>query len=182
MTSALGFKARVDPVLCHLCTTESSDLPLMQHLLTSWRPVWQPSRSHPRTCKQWTNYLLLGIIYFNLLATTSIYLENDKHIILQWHRMNATWAISCLYILFAKCKASCCSFWLFRSFPKLNWQLLRKEVTCIYIILSWRRIFMTFCCKKRILRTRKRNWKNITLLAFNSRPRNLCSERHTMCL
>ena len=38
VTSFLGFKARVDPLacmLCCLCTTESSDSPLVQHLLTS---------------------------------------------------------------------------------------------------------------------------------------------------
>ena len=38
---ALGFKARVDPlalVLCHLCTMDSSDSPLVGHLLTSWQP------------------------------------------------------------------------------------------------------------------------------------------------
>ena len=39
MTSALGFKARVDSLtcmLCHLHTMDSLDSPLVPHLLTSW--------------------------------------------------------------------------------------------------------------------------------------------------
>ena len=38
-------KARVDPLTCllhHLCAMNSSDSPLVRHLLTSWRPAWQP--------------------------------------------------------------------------------------------------------------------------------------------
>ena len=31
---------------------------LVQQLLTSWRPAWQPSRSHPRTCEQFVVSLL----------------------------------------------------------------------------------------------------------------------------
>ena len=45
-TSVLGFKARVDTFACLLCclhTMDSSDSPLVQHLLTSWWLVWQPS-------------------------------------------------------------------------------------------------------------------------------------------
>ena len=44
--SALGFKARVDFLTClvhHLCTTDSSDSPVVQYLLTSWWLVWEPS-------------------------------------------------------------------------------------------------------------------------------------------
>ena len=39
VTSALGFKARVDPLACrlhHLYAIDSSDWPLVQHLLTWW--------------------------------------------------------------------------------------------------------------------------------------------------
>ena len=185
VTSVLGFKARVDPftcALCHLCATESSDLPLKQHLLTSWRPVWHPSSSYPRTWKQWNNYLLLGIIYFNLLTTTSIYLEIDKHIVLQWQRMNAAWAIFCLYILLAKWKAACCSFWLFRSFPKLNWQLHRKEVICIYVILNWRRIIMTFCCVKMNIKSQKKEIGKTSRCWPSIIPRKLCSKLHAICV
>ena len=45
--SALGFKAKVDSVACMfhcLPTMNSSDSPLVRHLLTSWQPTWQPSR------------------------------------------------------------------------------------------------------------------------------------------
>ena len=44
--SALGFKARMDSlvcILCHLHETDSSDSPLVRHLLTSWQPAWQLS-------------------------------------------------------------------------------------------------------------------------------------------
>ena len=40
--SALGFKARWIPslaCLCHFCTIESSDSPLVRHLLTFWQPL-----------------------------------------------------------------------------------------------------------------------------------------------
>ena len=40
--SALGFKARMDPITCvlrHLHAMESSDSPLVRHHLTSWRPT-----------------------------------------------------------------------------------------------------------------------------------------------
>ena len=43
MTSALGSKARVDSLACMLCrprATDSTDSSLVQHLLTSWRPVF----------------------------------------------------------------------------------------------------------------------------------------------
>ena len=53
--SALGSKARVDPLTCvfhHLHATESSDSPLVQHLLTYWQPAWQPSCSNQRSCKE----------------------------------------------------------------------------------------------------------------------------------
>ena len=33
-------------LLC-LYATESSDSPLVQHLLSSWRPAWQPSHNDP---------------------------------------------------------------------------------------------------------------------------------------
>ena len=54
---ALGFKARVDLLACvhhYLCAMVSSDSPLVQHLLTSWRAAWQLSRfdSHGSTCVQ----------------------------------------------------------------------------------------------------------------------------------
>ena len=32
----------------------SSDSPLVQHLLTSWQPAWQPSHFDPRTCSRQT--------------------------------------------------------------------------------------------------------------------------------
>ena len=41
-TSVLDFKARVDPLTCmlhHLCAMDSSDSPLVQHLLISWQPA-----------------------------------------------------------------------------------------------------------------------------------------------
>ena len=34
-----------------LCATESSDSPLMWHLLTSWQPAWHPSRPNEYTCE-----------------------------------------------------------------------------------------------------------------------------------
>ena len=43
---------RVDPLTCmfrHLRATESSNSPLVRHLLTSWWPAWQPSCSNPCT-------------------------------------------------------------------------------------------------------------------------------------
>ena len=56
----LGFKARVDSlahVLPHLRTTDSSDSPLVWHLLTVWRSVWQLNLFDPRTwkcvCRHW---------------------------------------------------------------------------------------------------------------------------------
>ena len=39
-------------MLCRLWTTKFSDSPLVRHLLISWRPAWQPSRSYPRSCEQ----------------------------------------------------------------------------------------------------------------------------------
>ena len=41
VTSALGFEATC--VLFCLCATDSSDSPLVQHLLTYWWAAWQPS-------------------------------------------------------------------------------------------------------------------------------------------
>ena len=35
-----------------LGATDSSDSALVQHLLTSWQPAWQPSFPDPYTCKQ----------------------------------------------------------------------------------------------------------------------------------
>ena len=54
--SVLGFKARVDSLICvlhHLYATDSSDQPLVRHLLTHWRSAWWPSRFDPRT---WLEY------------------------------------------------------------------------------------------------------------------------------
>ena len=51
----LGFKASVVPLACvlyHLCAMESSDSPLVQHLLTCWWSAWQLSHSDPHTCEQ----------------------------------------------------------------------------------------------------------------------------------
>ena len=51
----LGFKARVDSLTCllhHLCTTDSSDSPLVWDLLTSWQSAQQPSRCDPHTTVQ----------------------------------------------------------------------------------------------------------------------------------
>ena len=49
--SMLGFKARAEPltyVLCHLCVVNSSDSPVVSHLLTSWLPaVSIPILAHP---------------------------------------------------------------------------------------------------------------------------------------
>ena len=62
LTSALGFKSGVDPLTCLLCcfrATESSDSSVARHLLTSWQPVWQPSRSHPRDILLRTNHSLV---------------------------------------------------------------------------------------------------------------------------
>ena len=55
--SALGFKARVDPLACMLCccAMKSSDSLLVQHLLTCWWQAWQPIHSHPHTCEN-TNW------------------------------------------------------------------------------------------------------------------------------
>ena len=42
LMSALGFKARMDPITCvlrHLHAMESSNSPLVRHHLTSWRPA-----------------------------------------------------------------------------------------------------------------------------------------------
>ena len=42
VTSALDIKVRVDPLACVLCCLhimESSDSPLVRHLLTSWQPA-----------------------------------------------------------------------------------------------------------------------------------------------
>ena len=53
--SALSFKVRLDCLACtlrHLCAMESSDSPLVQHLLISGWPAWRRSHSHPPTCKQ----------------------------------------------------------------------------------------------------------------------------------
>ena len=47
----LPWVLKVDPLTCILhclCTTESSDSPLVGHLLTCWQPSWQPSHSHPQ--------------------------------------------------------------------------------------------------------------------------------------
>ena len=55
MTFALGFKARVDFLACmlhYLCAIESSDSPLVQQLLTSWQPAWQPRCSYQHICEQ----------------------------------------------------------------------------------------------------------------------------------
>ena len=55
VTSALGFKTRVDSfacMLCHLCAIGSSDTPLVWHLLTSWYPAWWLSYFDPHTCIQ----------------------------------------------------------------------------------------------------------------------------------
>ena len=55
MKFVLGFKARVDPLACMLhClhATESSDSPLVCHLVNTWEPEWQPCCSNPHTCKQ----------------------------------------------------------------------------------------------------------------------------------
>ena len=50
-----GFKARVDAracTPCHLHATDSSDSPLVWHLLTSQWLVWQLSHFDPHTCVQ----------------------------------------------------------------------------------------------------------------------------------
>ena len=56
--SPLGFKSRVGSLISHLAEAYMLhirwDSPLVQHLLTSWQPVWQPSPSLPK-------YLRAGI-------------------------------------------------------------------------------------------------------------------------
>ena len=53
VTSTLGFKVRVDPLVCVFhCLHASSDSHLVWHLLTCWQPAWQPSYSHPLTYEQ----------------------------------------------------------------------------------------------------------------------------------
>ena len=49
VTSALGFKARVDPFLHAFSPVWSSDSPLVQHLLTVQRSAWQLSLFNPHT-------------------------------------------------------------------------------------------------------------------------------------
>ena len=63
----------VDPLACLLChshATESSDSPLVQHLLISWQPVWLPNSSHPHTCKQALVGLKTGIYHAALQCET----------------------------------------------------------------------------------------------------------------
>ena len=59
VTSALSFKARVDPMHA-FSLVWSSDLPLVQHLLTVWRSAWQLSLLNPCTyrcvCKHWWRF------------------------------------------------------------------------------------------------------------------------------
>ena len=50
VTSALGFKARADPLLAFLLVW-SSDSTLVWHLLTVYRSAWQSSLFDPHTCK-----------------------------------------------------------------------------------------------------------------------------------
>ena len=55
--------------VCHPHATESSDSPLVWHLLKSWQPALQLSHSHPHTCKQ----VLVGLetrIYFACCCLT----------------------------------------------------------------------------------------------------------------
>ena len=55
--SAFGYKARVDPLSCvhhRQHAAESSESPLVRHLLSSWQPAWQPDSSNQRT---WNIYL-----------------------------------------------------------------------------------------------------------------------------
>ena len=50
-----GFQSQGAPPHLHVChphATESSDSPLVWHLLKSWQPALQLSHSHPHTCKQ----------------------------------------------------------------------------------------------------------------------------------
>ena len=49
VTSALGFKTRVDSLTYVLCCLDSSDLPMVQHLLTSWWQAWRPRHCDPDT-------------------------------------------------------------------------------------------------------------------------------------
>ena len=51
VTSALRFKARVDPFLHIFSLVRSSDSPLVWHLLTIQRSAWQPRLFDPHTCK-----------------------------------------------------------------------------------------------------------------------------------
>ena len=49
-----GFQSQngsFDCVLCHLCAMDSSDSPLVRHLLDSRWPAWQPRFSDPHTSK-----------------------------------------------------------------------------------------------------------------------------------
>ena len=53
--SVLGFKSRGDSLTCMVCrlwSLDSSDLSLVQHLLTSLWPAWRLSHFDPCTCEQ----------------------------------------------------------------------------------------------------------------------------------
>ena len=65
VTSALGFKARVDFLACmlrSLCVTDST---LVRHLLTSWWPAWQPSLFiHVLAFKHWWGWIQGGACHW----------------------------------------------------------------------------------------------------------------------
>ena len=64
VTSALAFKARVDPIACMPCclhVTNSSNSPLVQHLLTFCCPAWQLSCSTLCTGEKAVVFLESGI-------------------------------------------------------------------------------------------------------------------------
>ena len=70
VTSALGFKVRVDPLACHLWVIEFSVSPLVQHLLTFWWPAWHPSPPHPCSYEQALVGLKIRIYHVCYCLTT----------------------------------------------------------------------------------------------------------------
>ena len=60
-------------MLCHLCATYSSNSPLVQHLLTSWRYTWQLNLFDPRICTL-QSYISTGTA--SLSHTTLDYCHN----------------------------------------------------------------------------------------------------------
>ena len=89
VTSALGFKARVDTLACMPrcpCPMNSSDSNLVQHLVTFWQSAWQPSYFDPHTCTHTsinvTRQPLYRMSYTNIYSMQMIFAQayNNKSI------------------------------------------------------------------------------------------------------